>query len=75
VILEELTPADELRRLWLSGLTKGDAKALVRALRNDPREAIVEWGFPVNAPCIALVKSMKEKACRSSGSNAQTTWR
>jgi dephospho-CoA kinase len=64
VILEELAPDDELRRLWLSGLLKGDAKAFVRALRNHPREAVVEWGFPVNAPCIAFIKSMKDNGVR-----------
>jgi adenylate kinase family enzyme len=64
VILEELAPDDELQRLWLSGLSKGDAKAFVRALRNHPREAVVEWGFPVNAPCIAFIKSMKEHGVR-----------
>jgi hypothetical protein len=64
VILEDLAPDDELRRLWLSGLSKGDAKAFVRALRNHPREAVVEWGFPVNAPCIAFIKSMKDNGVR-----------
>jgi dephospho-CoA kinase len=64
LILEELPPGDALQRLWLQGLQCGTAQAFVRALHSDPRRAIVEWGFAVDDPCLAMVKSMKGHGMR-----------
>jgi predicted kinase len=69
VILEEEPVAGdvrghELRRIWIRDLASGTAQAFVRAVRNDSREVVVEWGFPVTPQCIAFVKSMKENGMR-----------
>jgi adenylate kinase family enzyme len=69
LILEEEPPVgdtrgQELRRIWRRHVGQGAAERFVRALRNDPQTVVVEWGFPVNEPCLAFVRSMKENGVR-----------
>lgn len=67
-VLEELSDVirdeKEIKRLWLDAVNTGDASRLVRRLRNLPGPVVVEWGSPVNDPCLRCVKSMKDHGMR-----------
>lgn len=49
-----------LRQRFERGFQDQDARKLVQELRRISGGVVAEWGFPINEPCLALARSIRE---------------